>query len=210
PARRAIAPPAGRAGRPGRTHDEPVIVVALPRATTLHVAEETVPRVADPSGGRRQRSDARLIGHAVHRIEERTLGVGPAIIALNAEHPTARELIIAAALHAADPAVGVVTAEGSDRIRRRQGPILARPQATDVTADIAAGPVVNDDGWWRLIERRLDRHVGCHGRASTQQGDKRDADEFEVSHITFPNCTLDTPPTGISIFQKARIACSRS
>src|SRR5262249_52989760 len=81
---------------------------------------------------------------------------------------------------------------------------------TDVTADIAAGPVVNDDGWWRLVERRLDRHVGCHGRSSTQQGDKRNADESEVSHITFPNCTLDLPPTGISIFQKAPLACSRS
>src|SRR2546430_10005287 len=37
-----------------------------------------------------------------------------------------------------------------------------RPFATDVAADVAAGPIVDNGRWGRLEHRRLDSHVGRH------------------------------------------------
>ena len=88
------------------------VFVALPGAAALHVAEETLPGVADAAGDRRQRFDAGLVGdERCDQVDVRALGVGPGIIALDADHDAAGELVVAARLHPAEPAVGIVAAE---------------------------------------------------------------------------------------------------
>src|SRR6266508_1699710 len=84
------------------------------------------------------------------------VGVGPGIVAGNANDPSARELIIAAALDAAEEAVGIVTS-----IRQSEGrectvandPVFACPHAADMAAEVTAGPTEVD-------RRRCGRPVG--------------------------------------------------
>src|SRR5262245_55626899 len=71
------------------------ILVALPGAAALHIAEETVPGVADASGDGRQRADARPIGRQVDgNIVVGSGCIGPGVVALNADHEAAGELIV--------------------------------------------------------------------------------------------------------------------
>src|SRR5262249_10283413 len=77
------------------------IIVALPRAATLDVAQEAIPAIADTSGDRRQRSELAVIGDAQFaRAVVAALGIDPGVVALDAGQKAADELIVAARLHA--------------------------------------------------------------------------------------------------------------
>ena len=111
------------------------------------------------------------------------LGVGPSIVALDANHPAASELIIATGLHAAQPAVDVVIAGLGQRSINK---LLPCPQTADVAADVAAGPgpYLDRDDHRRLgRRRRVDRppQVGRDG-GGRDQCSKCDACEERLLH----------------------------
>src|SRR6266540_899300 len=142
------------------------IIVALPGAAALDVAEEAIPGVADAAGDRRQRPDLAVIGNAdLARAVVAALGIRPGIVALEPDHKAARELIVATALHAAKPAMLLMSAERLAEKRatgRAHNPVLLlRPQAARMTADVAAGPAPNRDGGRRCLVQR-GPHVGRH------------------------------------------------
>src|SRR5262245_364563 len=140
------------------------IIVALPRAATLDVAQEAIPAIADTPGDRRL-GDAQFA-----RAVVAALGIDPGIVALNAGHKAAGELIVAASLHAPKRAIRLMLAERL-AVKRPAGRLddpvlLRRPRAARVTADIAARPVPKRGGRrWRLIQRSA--HVGA-GRRTCQ------------------------------------------
>src|SRR5262249_13194279 len=108
-------------------------------------------------------------------------GIGPVVVSLDADHKVgACELIVATALHAAEPTVGSMAAEGgtdrdaanADRwIAGRHCPALVGPEAAGVAADEAAGPGehLHRDGCG------LDRHTSRHVRRGCGPG-KQDGD----------------------------------
>src|SRR5262249_41103614 len=78
------------------------IFVALPPRTAPDVAEQAIPGVADAAGHARQRFDLAVIGDAdLARTVMAALGIGPGIVALDADHKAAGELIVATGLRAA-------------------------------------------------------------------------------------------------------------
>src|SRR5262249_51793098 len=103
--------------------------------------------------------------------------IGPVVIALDADHPAAGELIIAADLYAAERAAAVRT-EGLTE--DRAGDFLVDPDAADVAADVAAGPAEIDR--WR--RRSLGGHpqIRC-GRGSRDQGGESNAREQKLLHV---------------------------
>src|SRR5262249_6503515 len=110
------------------------IIVTLPGAATLDVAEEATPGVADAAGHARQRADLAVIGNAdLARAVVAALGVRPGIVALDADHEAAGKLIVATGLGAADEAMLIVLAERlAEKIAtgRAHDPVLLRgPQA---------------------------------------------------------------------------------
>ena len=114
------------------------------------------------------------------------LGIGPGIVALDADHEAAGELIVATGLHAAKPAIDMVSAQRlAEKIAagRPVGPILLGPQAAGMAAEEAAAPAPNRHNWRRrLVDGRA--HVG-RGRW-THQRHQRDRSEEEFPH--------DAPP----------------
>src|SRR5207244_3320417 len=100
------------AGVGHRTNDGPVDkveFVALPSAAALYIAEEAVPAVTKAAGHRGQRIYLGMIhGAGEHQAGVTAAGIGPGIIAGNANDEAARELIIAAGLDAAEETIGVV------------------------------------------------------------------------------------------------------
>src|SRR5262249_2339598 len=97
-------------------------------------------------------------------------GVGRVVAAWDPAPPPAGELIVAADLGTADPAVGVVAAEGltDERIAGEDAvivPLSVRPQAAGVAANEATGPAEHPDRRRRLVgRRRPDRQVGRQRR----------------------------------------------
>src|SRR4029450_5041076 len=99
-----------------------------------------IPGVADATGDRRQRLDLAVIGNAdLARAVVAALCVRPGIVALEPDHKGASELIVATALHAAKPAMRLMSAERLAEKRaagRAHNPrLLLRPQAARRTAE---------------------------------------------------------------------------
>src|SRR5262249_4582587 len=111
----------------------------------------------------------------------------PGIVALNAGHKAAGELIVATSLHAAKRAIRLMFAERLAVKRaawRLDDPVLLRrPHAARVTADIAARPVPKRGGGPpRLIQRRA--HVGADRRKC--QPPQRRRSEQDCPHNATP------------------------
>src|SRR5207237_10460594 len=108
-----------------------------------------------------------------HQAGITAAGIGPGIIAGNANDEAARKLIIAAGLDAAEETIRVVAPlrlSEPGRVRRiANGPFFACPQAADMAAEVAAGPTEVDRrrriDWSRARERSRPRPyislVGC-------------------------------------------------
>ena len=75
------------------------------------------------------------------------LSIGPGIVALDADHEAAGKLIVATGLHAAEPALRLMSAERlaeKSAAGRADDPLgLPGPQAAHMAADVAAGPAPN-------------------------------------------------------------------
>src|SRR5262249_16124929 len=163
------------------------IFVALPRRTAPDVAEQATPGVADAAGHARQRLDLAVIGDAdLARTVMAALGIGPGIVALDADHKAAGELIVATGLRAAQPAVQRVFAERLPVKRaagRAHDPVLRlRPQTARMAADVAAAPAPNRNDRRRLVDGKA--HVGRDRR--TRQRDQRGRCEQESPHHLAP------------------------
>src|SRR5205823_10072522 len=83
-----------------------------------------------------------------HQAGVTAAGIGPGVVAGNANDEAARELIIAAGLDAAEETIRVVaplrlSEQGPER-RIANGPFFACPQAADMAAEVAAGPTEVD------------------------------------------------------------------
>jgi hypothetical protein len=88
------------------------IFVALPSAAGPDVAKEAIPGVTDTTGNGCQRLDLAVIGNAdLVQAVVAALGVRHGIVALHADHKAAGELIVAAGLAAANPAIQIMFAE---------------------------------------------------------------------------------------------------
>src|SRR5215813_404204 len=96
------------------------------------------------------------------------LGIGPGIVALDADHKAAGELIVATGLRAAKPAVQRVFAERlavKSAAGRAHDPVLRlRPQTAGMAADVAAAPAPNRNDRRRCLIARQP-HVGRDRRA---------------------------------------------
>src|SRR5215470_1853328 len=177
---RRISGPEDDRGRP--------IIVALPGAATPDVAEEAIPGVADAAGHARQRADLAVIGNAdLARAVVAAFGIRPGIVALDADHEAAGELIVATGLGAADEAMLIVLAERLAKkiaAGRAHDPVLLRgPQTARMAAEIAAAPAPNrDDRRRRLIDGKA--HVGRARRA--RQRNQRGRCEQEFPHHLAP------------------------
>src|SRR5262245_10268244 len=126
-------------------NDVPGVIVLLPGPAALKVEEKPVPAIAQAAGHRAQRLGVRAEDRSQsERIDMAAVRFGPGIVALDADHETAGELIIAARLHAGDPAAGVMAAEvgsrNGDAYDRGRGDVLGQPQTAAAARDIAAGP----------------------------------------------------------------------
>src|SRR5262249_15424669 len=163
------------------------IFVALPRRTAPDVAEQAIPGVADAAGHARQRPDLAVIGDAdLAGAVVAALGIGPGIVALDADHKAAGKLVVAAGLRAAKPAVQRVFAERL-AVKRAAGrahdPVLRlRPQTARMAADVAAAPAPNRNERGRLIDGKA--HVGRDRRA--HQRNQRGRCEQEFPHHLAP------------------------
>src|SRR5215831_14413096 len=163
------------------------IFVALPRRTAPDVAEQAIPGVADAAGHARQRPDLAVIGDAdLAGAVVAALGIGPGIVALDADHKAAGKLVVAAGLRAAKPAVQRVFAERL-AVKRAAGrahdPVLRlRPQTAGMAADVAAAPAPNRNDRRRLMDGKA--HVGRDRR--TRQCDQRGRCEQEFPHHLAP------------------------
>src|SRR4051794_26479820 len=113
-------------------------------------------------------------------------GIGPGIVALDADDEAAGKLIVATGLHAAEPAVRLMSAEPrAEKIAagREVGPVLLGPQAARMAAYEAAAPVPRrHQRRRRLVDRSA--HVGRDRR--TRQRDQRSRSQQEFPH--------DAPP----------------
>src|SRR6266508_864399 len=161
--------------RERRSAEGEFVVVTFPGAAALHVAEETVPGITDPTGDGGQRPDPRVIGEAgKEKIVVTAMRVGPTVVALDTEHDLT-DLVVAADLDAADDVVRIMAARRDAGRKCHIGPVLLRPKAADMAAEVAAGPAeVHWDRRRSLIDRRSHRQVGCHCRAR-DQGAERNA-----------------------------------
>jgi hypothetical protein len=107
--------------------------------------------------------------------EVAAIGVGPSVVARNAGDETARELIIAAGLDAAQDATRIV---GPFRLSKGDAagimiePLLVRLQAANVTADVAASPAEAIDRIDRS-RRRCPVHGPAHIRRHGGSRDQR-------------------------------------
>src|SRR5262245_46993379 len=86
------------------------------------------------------------------------LGVGPSIVALDADDQAARQLIGATGLHATNPAFRVMTAERLAKMiaaGRPDGPVLTGgPESAHMAASVAATPAPNRNGRRRRLAHR--------------------------------------------------------
>src|SRR5262249_6905318 len=158
---RRVSSPEDDRGRP--------IIVALPGAAAPDVAEEAIPGVADTAGHARQRPDLAVIGNAdLARAVVAALGIGPGIVALNADHKAAGKLIVATDLGAADEAMLIVFAERLAVKGAAGGAhdpvLLRRPQAARMAAEEAARPAPSRDDRRRWLIA-WQPHVGRDRRA---------------------------------------------
>src|SRR5215813_2730842 len=101
--------------------------------------------------------DLAVIGDAdLARTVMAALGIGPGIVALDADHKAAGELIVATGLRAAQPAVQRVLAERLPVKRaagRTHDPVLRlRPHSARMAADVAAAPAPNRNDRRRLVD----------------------------------------------------------
>src|SRR5207244_10683648 len=165
------------AGVGHRTNDGPVDkveFVALPSAAALYITEEAVPAVTKAAGHRGQRIYLGMIhGAGEHQAGVTAAGVGPGVVAGNANDEAARELIIAAGLDAAEETIRVVaplrlSEQGPER-RIANGPFFACPQAADMAAEVAAGPTEVDWRRWRRWRRSVCRARPYIRRARCRQ-----------------------------------------
>src|SRR5580704_229068 len=110
----------------------PDIGIVAPGVTALGVEQSGAPGVAGAAG---DRAELVAIGRDQAATRKRHAGVvavHPAILGFDAHHAIGRELVVEAALHAADEA-GVAASEV----------VVAGKSAADMAADIEAGPVVD-------------------------------------------------------------------
>ncbi len=126
-----------------------------------------------------------MIGNAdLARAIVTALGVRPGIVTLDADQQAAGKLIVAAGLHAAEPAVRLVSAERlaeKGAAGRAHNPVfLLRPEAAGMAPEIAACPAPNR-GERRLVERSA--HVGADGWIGQRNQSGRCKQDFTHENV---------------------------
>src|SRR5215471_4397809 len=163
-------------------------IVSLPSCTALHVAEEAIPEgIADAAGQRGKILGVKATPDVVEEDQVVAAAAGPVIITLDADHPSAGELIIAAALQAAEEAAGVrVEGLTEERIADQAvGEFPVHPKAADVAAEVTAGPTEDDRR--RCWRRRLvdGPEIGRRCRSPGQRG-QSDRGKQKLLHCATP------------------------
>src|SRR5712691_1646722 len=137
------------------------VVAVLPGITALGVKQRRTPGVADPAGDRSKLVVARGDQEAAREQHASVAAAEPAVLGFDTEDPGGGELIIEAALHAAEE-TAIVAAQA----------VVARERAADVATDVEAGPVVDR----RAVSRRLgvgtSRHIGRQRRRGCAESDE--------------------------------------
>ena len=152
-------------GREGHRHAADAyvkVVPILPGKTALGVKQRRTPGIAEAAGDRSKliavggHENAAWEQHAVVAVAE------PGVLGFDTDNPARGELIIGAALHAAEEAAIIAIKA-----------VVAGKSAAEVTADVEAGPVVD-----RLrhvsgsLGVRTRGKIGCecwHGRADSDE-----------------------------------------
>src|SRR6267142_4390770 len=104
------------------------VVAVLPGITALGVKQRRAPSVADPAG---DRSKLVVVGgdqHAAREQHASVVAAEPAVLGFDTEDPGGGELIIEAALHAAEEAAIIA-----------RDAVVASKRAADVSTDVEAG-----------------------------------------------------------------------
>src|SRR5882762_1933606 len=137
------------------------VVAVLPGITALGVKQRRTPGVAEPAGDRSKLVVVRGDQHAAREQHASVAAAKPAVLGFDTEDPGGGELIIEAALHAAEE-TAIVAAQA----------VVARERAADVATDVEAGPVVDR----RAVSRRLgvgtSRHIGRQRRRGCAESDE--------------------------------------
>src|SRR6266576_6517378 len=137
------------------------VVAILPSITALGVEQRRAPGVAEAAGDRSKliavggHENAAGEQHAVVAVAE------PGVLGFDTDNPTRGELIIGAALHAAEEAAIVAIKA-----------IVAGERAAEVSADVEAGPVVDRLRVGGSLGVRTRGEIGCecwHGRADSDE-----------------------------------------
>jgi hypothetical protein len=161
--------------RNAREH-QPVVVVGIGIAA-LHVEQSCAPGVADAAGDRSDAAAVVGVDIAVREGGRDGIAAEPGVLALDADHPVRRELVVEAGLHAAEEARVVVVADDEPA----KGVVVAEGGA-DVAADVEAGPVVDRGG-----NRRRGLGVGARGQIGSEgrraESDERDRCEKQFLHF---------------------------
>src|SRR5207245_8305412 len=130
--------------------------------------------VGDAAGDTQERLDLAVVGDAdLARTVMAAFGIGPGIVALDADHEAAGELIVATGLRPAKPAVQGVFAERlavKSAAGRAHGPVLRlRPQTAGMAADVAAAPAPNRNDRRRRVDGKAHLGRGRRPRPSDQR-----------------------------------------
>src|SRR5262245_3591010 len=91
--------------------EEQVLVVVGEGITALHVEQARTPGVADAAGHRSNAATIVVVDEAVREHGMDGVAAEPGVLSFSTEHPVRRELVIEAALHAAEEARVVVVAD---------------------------------------------------------------------------------------------------
>src|SRR5262249_9639507 len=119
------------AGRHARDSNIDIRIVT-PSVTALGVEQARTPSVADPAGDRAELVIVSRDHAAAGEADAGGVAVQPAVLGLDADHAVGGELVVEAALPAAEER-GVAAGEA----------VVAGEGATDMAANVEAGPVVD-------------------------------------------------------------------
>src|SRR6185437_914837 len=151
-----------RERHPGAREGNAEVRAVAPGITALGVKQGRTLGVAEAAGHRAELVGAAGYPRTGREHDSRIVAAEPAILGFGAEHPIGRELIVVAALHAAEE-TAVAAFEAA----------VAGKRAADVTADIKSGPVVDQlrrrIGWRLGVGAR--RQIG--GQCRPCEGDRR-------------------------------------
>ena len=144
------------------------LVVVGVGIAALHVEQSRTPSVADAAGDRTKATLVVGIDRAV-REHDAVVVAEPAVLAFDTDDPVGSELVVGAALQAAEEAAAAVVVE------RAGEAVVAAEFTADMAADIEAGPIVDrrDIGRSLGVVRRARSEIGgkCwHGRAESDEG----------------------------------------